>query len=104
MTRAVNMRQEPHDVYIGRGPQGVIPQSPELRGYFGNPFVLKNPNDAQERVQVLQQYREWFLARIQRDPVFRQAVLGLKGKRLGCFCKPRECHGDVIAAWLEAQP
>ncbi len=21
---------------------------------------------------------------------------GLKGKRLGCWCKPRECHGDVL--------
>jgi len=20
----------------------------------------------------------------------------LKGKRLGCFCKPKLCHGDVL--------
>lgn len=24
----------------------------------------------------------------------------LIGKRLGCFCKPHACHGDIIANYL----
>jgi hypothetical protein len=25
----------------------------------------------------------------------------LKGKVLGCFCKPNACHGDVIKEYLD---
>jgi hypothetical protein len=25
-------------------------------------------------------------------------VLALRGKRLGCLCKPAPCHGDIIKA------
>jgi hypothetical protein len=25
-------------------------------------------------------------------------LLELDGKRLGCFCKPKLCHGDIIVA------
>lgn len=103
-TQVVNVRQESADVYIGRGTQGRIPSNPGERGYFGNPFVLRDSSDKAERVRVLEEYRAWFLDRVAQDSVFREAVLKLKGKRIGCFCKPRECHGDVIAEWLEAQP
>lgn len=100
-TRVVNIRHEPCDRYIGRGPKGLIPSRPEMKGYFGNPFVLKDSSDPEERKKVLVEYRNWFLKRVQEDPVFARAIATLKGKRLGCFCKPAECHGDVIAAWLE---
>lgn len=26
----------------------------------------------------------------------------MKGKTIGCFCRPHPCHGDVIAEWLDA--
>jgi hypothetical protein len=29
--------------------------------------------------------------------------MALKGKRLGCFCKPLACHGDVIKEYIEGQ-
>jgi hypothetical protein len=35
------------------------------------------------------------------DRQFFTRVLDLYGKRLGCFCKPKPCHGDVIVEWLE---
>jgi hypothetical protein len=25
----------------------------------------------------------------------------LKDKRLGCFCKPKACHGDVLKKYAE---
>ena len=28
----------------------------------------------------------------------------LKGKVLGCWCKPASCHGDVIAEIIDAEP
>lgn len=84
-TRIVNLRQAPFDVYIGRRGQGYD-------GYFGNPFV---------GLHALKRYREHFFQRIETDPEFRRRVLELQGKVLGCFCKPRPCHGDIIVAWLE---
>ncbi|HZI11744.1 MAG TPA: DUF4326 domain-containing protein [Myxococcus sp.] len=28
----------------------------------------------------------------------------MRGKRLGCWCKPGPCHADVYAAWVDSQP
>ncbi|WNZ62248.1 DUF4326 domain-containing protein [Myxococcus sp. MxC21-1] len=31
-------------------------------------------------------------------------MLTLRGKRLGCWCKPGPCHADILAEWVDAQP
>lgn len=93
ITHAVNLRHSPFDVYIGRARKGHD-------GYFGNPYPLRGEAS---RGQVLDCYRAWFVNRVVSDPEFRRRVLELRGKRLGCFCKPKDCHGDVIAAWVNAQ-
>jgi len=85
----VNLRAESFDVYIGRAQDKV-------RGRFGNPFSVEEHG----RERALELYREYFLRRVGVDPTFRRDVLALAGKRLGCFCKPAECHGDIIAAWV----
>jgi hypothetical protein len=87
-TRAVNMRDEAYDVYIGRPREG-------LEGPFGNPFRAG---------PALKRFREYFLDRVERDTDFRTQVLALRGKRLGCYCKPKPCHGDIIAEWIDSQP
>lgn len=94
-TTVVNLRKEPYDVYIGRAGKGQ-------GGYFGNPFTLMGSSD-QERHMVLVQYRLWFEVKIKTDPEFKQRIQSLKGKRLGCFCKPKACHGDVIAEYLNKE-
>jgi hypothetical protein len=43
----------------------------------------------------------YFKSRLRTDAVFRNRILVLKGKTLGCFCKPNPCHGDVIAEYLD---
>lgn len=86
-TTTVNIRQEPYDAYIGRGT------------VFGNPFrISKN----RTREDVIGLYREWFRKRLEQ-PWFRERVLRLRGLRLGCYCKPLPCHGDVIVEYLEVQ-
>lgn len=74
-----------YDVYIGRP------------GPFGNPFVVGRDGT---RDEVIEKHRRWFHERIVLDHEFRSLVETLRGKRLGCYCKPRPCHGDVIAEWL----
>lgn len=84
-TTVVNKFRERFDVYIGR---------PSI---FGNPFVIGKDGS---REDVILKYSNWFNKKIEEDK-FREAVLMLKGMRLGCFCKPKLCHGDIIVAWLE---
>jgi hypothetical protein len=96
-TTVVNLRKEPYDVYIGRAQKGKM--SVEY-GYFGNPFHL---SAGEPRGSTIERYRAYFNERIADDPEFKAAVESLRGKRLGCFCKPAPCHGDVIVEYLEAQ-
>lgn len=91
MIRVVNIRNERYDVYIGRKGKGED-------GFFGNPFQIGRDGD---RNEVIRFYRDWFLQKVEKDMVFRQEILELKGKVLGCFCKPEACHGDVIKDWVE---
>lgn len=84
--RVVNKRVEPWDVYIGRG-------SP-----FGCPFEIGKDGD---RDEVISLFRDHFAYKIAREAGFREQVIALDGKRLGCFCKPHACHGDVIKEYIE---
>ena len=85
MTSVVNIKRESCDVYIGRG-------SP-----FGNPYRIGKDGD---RVQVLEKYHEYFYKRL-TNAWFRDMILSLKDKKLGCYCKPLLCHGDIIVEFLE---
>lgn len=84
-TTVVNVETSPFDVYIGRWGEG----------YFGNPFKEGS------RVQKLQRFAIYFYDRIVADRHYKDAVEALRGKRLGCHCKPLACHGDIIAAYLD---
>ena len=91
-TNVVNLKNEKYDVYIGRAGRGQD-------GYFGNPFTL---SAGQSRGASLDKYRSYFYERLKNDQEFRNSVNGLKGKTLGCFCKPHSCHGDIIAEYLNS--
>jgi hypothetical protein len=98
-TKVVNLYKQPYDVYIGRGGHGKD-------GYFENPYRLGHAcgrcGKAHTRSgEFLDCYKAYFLERVEKDLEFRRRVLGLRGKRLGCSCKPAACHGDVIVEWLE---
>jgi hypothetical protein len=84
-TTVVNKYKSGYDVYIGRG------------SIFGNPFIIGKDGD---RNTVVKLYEDYFNRRIVTDSVFKEAVLNLRGKRLGCFCKPHLCHGDIIVDYL----
>ena len=66
---------------------------------FGNPFVIGRDGD---RSGVLEKFEEYFIDRLASDTGYRSAVLGLRGKVLGCWCHPEPCHGDIIAEYLNA--
>ena len=86
--KVVHCKRALFDVYIGRG-HGSI---------WGNPFKV---NIDGNREEVIEKYKQYFLNKIKEDADFREKTLKLRGKILGCWCKPKACHGDVIVEWLE---
>jgi|GEM_PF-1627955 len=85
-TKVVNLgRGDKYDVYIGRG------------SVFGNPYAIGFSGDREE---VIRKFKYDFEREFLRFT--RVDVLKLKGKTLGCHCKPAACHGDVIAKYLNA--
>lgn len=91
MTTVVNIYRDECDVYIGRTKNGKS-------GYFGNPFYMKFESD---RISVVEKYKVYFYARLDGDKEFASKILELKDKKLGCYCKPKACHGDVIKEYLD---
>lgn len=78
----------PQYVYIGRPGRG-------LSGDFGNPFPI---SVTCSRAESLRRFEEDYLKpRLRTDPIFRAMVKALAGKILVCFCKPYDCHGDILA-------
>lgn len=94
MTTVINMRRkkgQPPPVYDKRVDRGTI---------FGNPFDHQKLGIT--RAECVERYRKYFHERIARDENFRNQVLTLQGKVLGCWCWPLECHATVIAEYLNS--
>jgi len=79
-------RLDPAFVYVGRPRHG-------LEGPFGNPF----PVERHGRDRCIALFEEHLRDRIKSDEEFKRKVRELSSKTLVCFCKPRPCHGDVLA-------
>lgn len=102
MTRVVDSREElvPLGGYIGRGYAGQVPSAVGEYGWLGNPFRM---GAGVSRSHSIRLFMHYFYARLDMDVLFRWEVGKLHGKTLGCFCKPKACHGDVIVAYLDNQ-
>lgn len=77
-TTVVNCHTEEYDVFIARPTK------------WGNPFEIGRDGT---RYEVIMKYKEW----IQTQPDLIASLHELKGKRLGCHCVPKACHGYVLA-------
>jgi len=96
ITRVVNIKKETEYQsikstdkyeYIGRG------------SYWGNPYSMYENGD--DREEVIRKFK--FDFDYEKFPNKEKSqVYKLAGKRLGCFCKPEACHGDVLADFLNA--
>jgi hypothetical protein len=82
MTLVVNCRRDPYDVFIGRP------------GPWGNPFVIGRDGS---RAEVIRLYAQWIVT----QPRLIADLPSLRGRRLGCYCKPLPCHGDVLVRLVE---
>ena len=80
--KVVHCKKDKYDVYIGRGSK------------WGNPFVIGKDGD---RDEVIKKYEEMLLT----NPSLLNDLHELKDKTLGCWCRPKKCHGDVLLNLLE---
>lgn len=91
MTKVVHLKKEYYDVDISRASK------------WGNPFThikdrrTKAQFVVETREIAIQKYREWILT----QPVLLDSLHELKGKILGCWCKPQSCHGDVLVELIK---
>lgn len=96
-TTVVNCRYQDFDVYIGRG---KCPKS-NTHSIWGNPFGFKPNTNAQiivaSREEAITAYGEW----IKQQPHLLSKLCELKGKRLGCWCRPDRCHGDILVELIK---
>lgn len=78
LTSVVNLKEEHYDVRIDR------------KTKWGNPFIIGKDGT---RDEVIQKFECWIV-----EQEHLMSALGeLKGKKLGCWCKPGKCHGDILA-------
>ena len=81
-TRIVHCKKESYDIYIGRPSK------------WGNPFQIGKDGTREE---VIEKFRHWTLT----QPNLLKDLHEIKGKTLGCWCKPKSCHGDVLVELIE---
>lgn len=86
MCKVVHCKKEKYEVYIGRGSK------------WGNPYThIKDRPTAGiyvcgTREEAISEYKHYIL----NNSKLMAALPELKGKILGCWCKPQSCHGDVL--------
>ena len=74
----VHCKRAEYDVYIGRPSK------------WGNPFSIGKDGS---REDVINRYYTYLM----ENESLMADLPELKGKVLGCWCKPKACHGDVLA-------
>ncbi len=95
LTTVVHCQREAFDVYIGRAtvpfPTGSM---------WANEFRIGRDGN---RTEVIAKFREWVLHSSSLSAQWmREHVHELRGKRLGCWCRPKACHGQVLAEMADA--
>lgn len=101
MTRVVNVRKERCEIYIGRA--AMVPMMDAFNAglrvrhpssLFANPFRV----EAFGRLDAIEKYCGWL-----RDQprLIDAARASLRGRILGCWCAPLQCHGHILALIVE---
>lgn len=83
------------NVYIGRARVVFIDgvRYPLEDSIWANPYKI---TETQSREQVLKLYYEYIEEKLKSNPELVKLLIKLDGKKLGCWCKPECCHGDIL--------
>ena len=80
------LNQEKRAFYVGRPSK------------FGNPFVLKESSDIDERYEVIKKFALYLS---EQDTLLKD-LAEVKDRQVSCFCAPLDCHADILlcAQWI----
>ncbi len=94
----INLKEwmdDPQNVYIGRA--GIVfiekERFPKKSSDFCNPFKIGKDGT---REDVILKYETYIRDKLKKDEDLVRDLKEMNGKRLGCWCKPEGCHGDVL--------
>lgn len=85
--KVVHCRKDAYDIYIGRPSK------------WGNPFShldIHGKTKCVTREEAIAKYEEY----VRSSPDLMDSLGELEGKILGCWCKPKACHGDILLKLL----
>lgn len=91
-TKVVHFKKEKYDIYIGRLPGGKFNK-------WAYPKELREslPKNA-SRKEIIDAYEKYLLS---NEELMRD-LHELKGKILGCWCRPEKtCHGDILKKYAD---
>lgn len=88
------------NVYIGRARVVFIDgvRYPTENSIWANPYKITKTRTREEAIEL---YREYVEKKLKSNPSLINELVKLKGKNLGCWCKPECCHGDVLLELIE---
>lgn len=94
------MLDKKSNVYIGRARVVFIDgiRFPLVDSIWANPYKI---TETQSREQVLDLYSKYIGEKLESNPSMIDELIKLKGKKLGCWCKPECCHGDILLELIE---
>lgn len=90
--KVVHFKKEKYDIYIGRLPGGKFNK-------WAYPKELRNkfPKNTPRKI-LINAYEEYLLS----NPELMNDLHELKGKTLGCWCRPKNaCHGDILKKYAD---
>jgi hypothetical protein len=76
------------DVYIGRQVSRGGWNLPTSK--WANPFTVAKAGSVEKAVALFEAY-------LSKNQELMASIGELRGKVLGCWCKPGPCHGDILA-------
>jgi hypothetical protein len=91
MCKVVHWKKESYDIYIGRLPNNEYNKwayPKDLRESFAKET---------KRKVIIEAYENYLL---NNKDLFKD-LHELKYKTLGCWCKPKSCHGDILKKYVD---
>jgi len=88
-----------NNIYIGR--KGIVfingTRYPNKDSIWANPYKI---NKESNRNYVLEKYENYITEKL-KNPEMVKELMKLKGKNLGCWCNPENCHGDILVKLIK---
>jgi len=87
-------------VYIGRNMSFYVDGA--FASKWANPFRVKKAEKTYKngKYYTLTESLRLYEDHIRNTPKLWNALPELRGKTLGCWCKPNDCHGDILIRLL----